>query len=83
MVFKYFVTFDVVGEIDCFCKSPPKDCDKKCDEYLVKLTLIERDVSDDIAKKMDKAVNKLAKSFGKVDDSLKKTIREIDRRGLK
>lgn len=70
MIFKYFISFDEEGEVGCFCKERPTDCSEKCDEYIVKLTKIERSNAE-------KSIDKFINSTSCLNDEANKLTSEI------
>ena len=79
MVFKYFIEFDDDGEVGCLCKTKPKECLTECGEYIVKLTLIERSITDKISDKLTESVNSLHAEAGKLTSEMKKVSGKIRR----
>lgn len=81
MVYKYFVQFDEEGEIGCFCKSRPEDCDIKCTEYIVRLTPIKRNPTESM-EELTGSMNELAGETTRLVSQIKKAGNKL-RRNLK
>lgn len=84
MLFKYFIEFDDDGEIKSLYKSQA-EC-KNCKEYLVKLIPIDRQLEDDIKKKLEQEnsnIENLLKDISsgrrKLETELNKTLKSLRR----
>lgn len=82
MVFVYFIRFDEEGEIGCFCKHKPKDCFENCDEYIVKLSLVRRDKSEEVVTKFVRTADDFVNQTSKLTTELQKISNKL-RRGFR
>lgn len=76
IVFKYWVEFTDDGNIKSFHKNK-YECESECEEYVVKLIPIRRNIVKGIeesAKKMSKVISNESK---RLDTELKKALKDI------
>ena len=64
MVDKYFVKIKD-GYVDCLCSDKPIECNEMCDEYIVRLIKIERDVLEDSVNDISGKMDELSRSIGR------------------
>jgi len=79
VICRYWISFDEEGEIKSFYKNK-YDAKEPCQEFIVKLIPIERDVSTDINNSIngiEKSAKKAIKSLDSLDTEFKKTIRGL------
>jgi len=87
MVFRYWIEFDDNGDIKA-CHRSKYECPVPCEEFIVKLTPINRNTEDleQRLKELDKesdeflaATKKMTKESDKFRSEFQKTIRELRR----
>jgi len=74
--FKYWVEFDEDGEIKSLHKSKYV-CTSPCEEYIVKLIPIQRDVTKEVEKALKKTVKTIETSTKKLDTEFKKVLKDV------
>lgn len=74
--FKRWVEFDDDGEIKAVRKSK-YDCESKCEEYVIKLIPIKRDVAKELEQSVDKFAKNLTKKSKILDTEFKKAIKNV------
>jgi hypothetical protein len=74
--FKYWVEFDDEGEIKSFHRTK-YDCESPCEEYVVKLIPIKRDVGKELEQSVDKFAKELTKKSKILDTEFKKAIKTV------
>lgn len=75
MIFKYFVMFDEGGDIGCMCNSKPTDCSEDCNEYIVKLTPIERSEVSEVVDNFTDSVNRFHSKSNKLISEMSKAVK--------
>jgi len=73
MIFKAFVCFDEEGFIKSMCKY--RDCDNPvCDEYVVKLTKIKKNVLNEELMNVKDTLHEINKNFERLNKKLGRRI---------
>ena len=76
--FKYWVEFDGDGEIKSLHKNK-YDCESPCEEYVVKLVPIKRDITKELTTSVDKFAKELTRKSKVLDTEFKKAIKNVRR----
>ena len=79
LTYKYWIEFDENGEIKAFHKSK-YDCENSCNEYIVKLIPIKRNVTEEFEKsadKLTKTIDKTTKIFNTEFSKLLKDLKGV------
>ena len=74
--FKYWIEFSEEGEIKAFHKNK-YDCENPCNEYIVKLIPIQRNIAEDLEKSADKLSKTIQQQTKKLDTEFKKTLKGL------
>ena len=74
--FKYWVEFDENGEVKSLHKNK-YNCESQCEEYVVKLIPIKRNVEKELIDNVEKFSNELVKKSKILDTEFKKTIKTV------
>jgi len=76
--FKYWVEFDEDGEIKSFHKTK-YDCEVPCDEYVVKLIPIKRNVAKELEDSVEKVAKTIKTNAKKLDAEFKRVLKDAKR----
>ena len=74
--FKYWVEFGNDGEIKTLHKNK-YDCESECEEYVVKLIPIRRNIAKELEQSMDKVSKTIERGTKKLDSEFKKVLKDV------
>lgn len=76
--FKYWVEFDEGGEIKSLHKNK-YNCEAPCEEYVVKLISIERDITKELEDSVGNVVKTIKTNTKKLDTEFKRVLKDVKR----
>jgi len=74
--FTYWVEFDDDGEIKALRKNK-YDCEAPCEEYIVRLIPIKRDIAKELEESATKVAKTIEQGAKKLDTEFKKVLRNV------
>jgi len=76
--FKYWIEFDADGDIKSIHKNK-YDCEVPCEEYVVKLIPIKRDITKELGDSVEKVAKTIKINAKKLDTEFKRVLKDAKR----
>ena len=73
--FKYWIEFDEDGDIKSFHKNK-YNCEALCEEYVVKLIPIKRDITKELEDSVEKVAKTIKTNAKKLDTEFKRVLKD-------